>query len=457
MSDGKRKDATSGTVNAIQFGDDHYANHLSRVNETREVVSTADILNERGVLVMKAGARLDKSAYEKIKKHQLTQSLASQISVSGTLNRDALGDEFRRLLGKYLDLQLIAEHHRLRSEIDAIVRSYALSPIAAQKLTIYQSQYPASFDGVLFGAWIAAMIAKLYGCSLSEVSDVFVAGLCRDLGLLHIDPAIALKTEALTPAEWRAIQSHPIIGKMILQNSPSIEPPVLRAILEHHERRFGLGYPAGLSGDEISLPGRIVGLADTIQAIRIGRFEKEGRNLADIMPILSINAHNFGDDLHRTVIAMLRESGVISTHTDSVQRDKDAVLSRVKTGWDRIAKVGSFIETLVAVLERIDEGAASARAKAITTQLATVITRSGMLSDEIGAWLVECQGRDLNAEEYSVIGEMELMLNDFHWQLQDARKSYDQLFSSVESNSSPALIAVRKMAEELSMALNETT
>ena len=74
----------------------------------------------------------------------------------------------------------------------------------------------------------------------------------------------------MTPDEYAVIVTHPVLTDEILQHLPFLTK-VRRIISEHHERFDGNGYPHGLKGEEISLEGRMLAIADAYDAMRSGR------------------------------------------------------------------------------------------------------------------------------------------------------------------------------------------
>lgn len=113
---------------------------------------------------------------------------------------------------------------------------------------------------------ISSRIAENLGLSLDEIADVRAASLLHDIGKIGISDGILAKQGPLTEQERSIIRGHPQKGVEILQPLKQFEA-LLPAILYHHERYDGSGYPAGLSGDAIPLSARIIAVADTYDAI----------------------------------------------------------------------------------------------------------------------------------------------------------------------------------------------
>jgi len=113
---------------------------------------------------------------------------------------------------------------------------------------------------------ISGRIAEGLALSAQEVDDVKAASLLHDIGKIGISDSILAKQGPLTEEEFGIIRCHSRKGVEILQPLKQFEA-LLPAILYHHERYDGSGYPAGLSGDAVPLSARIIAVADTYDAI----------------------------------------------------------------------------------------------------------------------------------------------------------------------------------------------
>jgi HD-GYP domain-containing protein (c-di-GMP phosphodiesterase class II) len=113
---------------------------------------------------------------------------------------------------------------------------------------------------------LAAEAARGYGLPADDVVTLRRAALVHDLGRLGVSNAIWDKRGKLTHSEMERVRMHPYLSERMLSFSPALAP--LGAIAaQHHERLDGSGYPSGLSGDAISLAGRILAAADTYHAM----------------------------------------------------------------------------------------------------------------------------------------------------------------------------------------------
>lgn len=114
----------------------------------------------------------------------------------------------------------------------------------------------------------AGALARRLGLDASLVTSIELAAPMHDIGKIGIPDGIILKPGPLTPEEWITMKQHTLIGAQILKES---EIEVIRMAesiaLTHHERWDGKGYPQGLQGEAIPLAGRIVAVADVLDAL----------------------------------------------------------------------------------------------------------------------------------------------------------------------------------------------
>ena len=105
-----------------------------------------------------------------------------------------------------------------------------------------------------------------------ECKSIERIALFHDIGKIHealID--IVRDDQPLTPADRRAIATHPAVGAKVLEPLKGFYPDLADGVLSHHERWDGKGYPRGLKGRRIPLAARVVAIADTFDALTHGR------------------------------------------------------------------------------------------------------------------------------------------------------------------------------------------
>jgi HD-GYP domain-containing protein (c-di-GMP phosphodiesterase class II) len=105
------------------------------------------------------------------------------------------------------------------------------------------------------------------GLGLGEIDldRLALAGVLHDVGKIHLDPGILAKPGPLNESERELMNRHPELGFAMTRNR--LDPKVAEAILYHHERFDGRGYPFGLTGEEIPILSRIILVADAFDAM----------------------------------------------------------------------------------------------------------------------------------------------------------------------------------------------
>jgi len=122
---------------------------------------------------------------------------------------------------------------------------------------------------------ISLDIAKKFNMEGDLIYDIRIGSLLHDIGKIHVPDHLLTKPGRLTEDEFEIVKTHPGVGDKIMKEVRLLSN-VLPAIVEHHERLDGSGYPFGLTGDQISMMGRIVSVADVYDAITSDRPYRKG-------------------------------------------------------------------------------------------------------------------------------------------------------------------------------------
>jgi putative two-component system response regulator len=115
-------------------------------------------------------------------------------------------------------------------------------------------------------AELSCAIAREIAFPNERLDGVRMAAMIHDLGKISVPAEILSKPGRLTDLEFNLIKMHPQVGYNILK-TVRFPWPVAQMILQHHEKLDGSGYPQGLSGGEILLEARILGVADVVEAM----------------------------------------------------------------------------------------------------------------------------------------------------------------------------------------------
>ncbi|MGA9351402.1 MAG: PAS domain S-box protein [Anaerolineae bacterium] len=135
---------------------------------------------------------------------------------------------------------------------------------------------------------LACAIANEMSLSEEQMEGIRMAGLIHDLGKISVPAEILSKPSQLTDLEFGLIKMHPQTGYDVLKVI-EFPWPVAQIVLQHHERMDGSGYPQELSGEEILLEARILGVADVVEAMASHRPYRSAQGIDKALEEISQN------------------------------------------------------------------------------------------------------------------------------------------------------------------------
>jgi putative two-component system response regulator len=145
--------------------------------------------------------------------------------------------------------------------------------------------------------------------SAEDREALAMASLLHDIGKIGVDRNILCKEGPLTAEERQVIQTHPQMGFDILEPLEDCDR-VREWVYQHHERWDGRGYPNGLAGEEVALPGRILILAEVYDALAEARSYKTAWENSRIVEFFRAEAgRHFDPELARLVADGLDREG----------------------------------------------------------------------------------------------------------------------------------------------------
>jgi diguanylate cyclase (GGDEF)-like protein len=177
----------------------------------------------------------------------------------------------------------------------------ALITTVSALATAIDARHPSTVRHAENVARLSALIAAELGLAPERVEDVRIAGLLHDVGKIGVREELVVKAGPLTDAERDELRRHPEIGERML-SGPRLAT-VRPAVLHHHERMDGRGYPAGLAGQDIPLEARILAVANAFDRLSCGGPSSVPLPLADVMGELERRS---GPELDPAVVEALR-------------------------------------------------------------------------------------------------------------------------------------------------------
>lgn len=156
-------------------------------------------------------------------------------------------------------------------------------------------------------AQYCVLIAKEMGLSEDKIDLIFRAGMLHDIGKISTPDLVLLKPGKLNDLEYSLIQEHVKTSYEIL-NQVDVFKEISKIVRHHHERYDGLGYPQGLSGEQIPILSYIMELCDAFDAMTTNRIYKSKKVIDDALKeIESLSGTQFHPKVVKAALKVLRD------------------------------------------------------------------------------------------------------------------------------------------------------
>jgi len=245
----------------------HFLNHMTADSAAFEAEANEDIVAANGIKLLAKGSRIDASTCDRLLEHKLRKPLEDSVRVVGGVDAAALAEAAEKVISRHGLLRSICADGRLPAVGDALV-GLKLSPQLQTLLTVYVRHQPERLEHTVGVAMLALALARRLLPGESERHRALAtAGLLHDVGELYIEPAWLGTQQRLNPLQWRHIATHPIVGHRVLLTVSGGGRLIAEAVRDHHERLDGFGYPRGVQGAALAVPGQLLAASEWLMAI----------------------------------------------------------------------------------------------------------------------------------------------------------------------------------------------
>jgi HD-GYP domain-containing protein (c-di-GMP phosphodiesterase class II) len=402
-----------GIANLMELSQQHYLGHLTEVSKNNKVILVDDVFNERGMLVVKKGVEVDKIFAKKIAKHKLLKPLDHSISLTFTLNQRTSFEIFTQRLN---DMQLsdIVRHNGMYQYAIDSFHLLTQYPLVTQKLTVLAERMPDVFARSLLTSVIAISLCKELKLSKKTAENVFLANIISDVGLLHIDPLIVNKEGQYTQCEWKMMQGHVVIAKHFADMVPNLSRTVGLAILEHHERADGFGYPFSKHAEQLGIEGQILAMVDKVSAIYRKLVKNGPHSWTSVIAVVQLPSTAHPKVVHKGIMRLLNGFSVEYIAAFSELEFKLLVVlciekrERLNLWFKEFARIYVDHKDLMKDSENF-------KPLALLHQLEYTVIDSGVLSQAQHTWLSRLEIK-LSKIDFVDIEEFALLLDEVEYQ-----------------------------------------
>ena len=268
-----------------------YIEHVTKLGDSHTIQTSEDIYSHSGVKLVDKGVQINKGFYEDLVKHKLLKPIDFSLKVENCITTTDLYKEAKKLIDEVPWLNMVVKSMHDQDLPLRILSAIDLAPPLAFKLTVARERSPQVFEHCIEVALISICLGEHASLGRQALKDIAAAGVFHDLGILHINHELLDPERKLTEQDKQSLFAHPLISYLILKEFPQYHPSVSKAVLDHHERMNGSGYPRGIKNDEISEFGEILAIAELV----ISFINKNpGVQMQDKLNIiLKFNRHNY--------------------------------------------------------------------------------------------------------------------------------------------------------------------
>lgn len=204
------------------------------------------------------------------------------------------------MLPMYISCWVFAQYHRERAAHQATIRALVQAVDIKDRYTRGHSERVGQ---------ASAMIARELGMGEERLETVRIAGILHDVGKLGVPTRLLRKDGPLTPEERRIIELHPEYGHEMVRGIGFLGE-ARAAILHHHERMDGSGYPYGLTGEQIPVLARVVAVADAFDAMTSTRSYSRARPVPVALAELErCSGAQFDPEMVRALVGAIDRQG----------------------------------------------------------------------------------------------------------------------------------------------------
>lgn len=408
------------------------------VAETHTVEASEDIVTGNGVKLIARGGRIDAATRERLLQHKLRKPLEESLRVEGGVTSAGIAATAEELLDR---LPFVADlcgkggskggPGGVRMVVD-LLRRMEMSPPMQSLLTVYAAHRPDKLAHAVGVSLVAHGLSQALRGDVNQQRVLRPAGLLHDVGELYIDPALLKQPGRLSPEQWRHVAAHPIVAERLIKRMPGLGAEVGQAVLEHHERLDGFGYPHGMRTEKLSLPGQILSAAELL----VGLLESGPRPLTRATIAMKLIPGEFARSLIDIVAtSQAGEEAAPAQELTAAVAQAEHRVARIAATLKRFRDSGSVVQQAVAaagpqIRQVIEHGALRLQ------RIQVAFSSTGLDAHAPGEVLSQLQSLG-DAGTYQ---EVLIVLRELEWRLNEIERESLMRTSLLAPDELPAML-----------------
>lgn len=250
-----------------------------------------DVYLQKGALVVKAGTELTDLQIDRLKK------MGSSVVTLDLRKVYFKGILATKMLIKDASLGKPIEKKQVEAIMDPFIQEVNREKNVVNLLSRLQSKDEYTFQHSINIGVLAMVIGKWMGIEGSDLRKLTLAGTLHDIGKGRVPNYILNKPGPLDAKEFEIMKMHSSFGKEILEESCDYDDVIKTAVLQHHERENGSGYPNGLKRKDIHLFAKIIAIADVYHAMTTDRVYKKKTHPFAVLEHLRRNIDSLNSEI----------------------------------------------------------------------------------------------------------------------------------------------------------------
>ena len=269
------------------------------INELQTgMISAMDVTLE-GKIVLGKGVSITESIILKLKNNYVIDDLdiylddisskSSMLKLKTVKELENNLNEFSSNLENIFDnisILKVPEMTEIRTFSQKIQEEFTATGIVIRNIISYGSGNDSIYRHSVNVAAISFILGKWLGLDEKELSLLNYSAILHDFGKLEISKDILTKKEKLTSDEYNAFKTHPVIGYHFVKQIPYLNSSVGLAVLMHHERMDGSGYPLHISKGKIPKFAKIIAIADLFDELNSNRYFKKIKGPLEALKVI---------------------------------------------------------------------------------------------------------------------------------------------------------------------------
>lgn len=240
-----------------------------------------DILNDTGSILLRRMSIFKEAYRERLLERQIEYVYIDDEISKGIEPTEVISLEVRQRIERDItnEFDKIKNRLNINYEVLSQVTSLLMQQLSSKEIFFemndLKTNHSDTYNHCIGVALMSTLVCRKMGIGQEMTEKIVLGALIHDIGKVIIPKDILDKPSALTNEEYELIKSHAFIGYDMIKDNVELSPITKIAVLCHHEREDGTGYPLG-KGDDVHIGVKIVATCDVFHALLSDRSYRKG-------------------------------------------------------------------------------------------------------------------------------------------------------------------------------------